>query len=70
MNVKQLIKELSKYPPNIRVVLAAGDVGYNDIILVNDGALKLNANRIRGELGKHDEARVNQILDENAVRIT
>lgn len=45
MNVKELIEILEKYPPDMRVVVEGYEDGYDDITIIKELSIKLNANK-------------------------
>jgi hypothetical protein len=44
MNVQQLIEELQKHPPEMRVIVAGYEGGYNDLDSLKQRSIRLNVN--------------------------
>jgi hypothetical protein len=55
MNLEELIEQLKKYPPEMQVVVAGYEGGYNDISLIKTCAISINKNK-DWYYGQHDDA--------------
>ncbi|MEY3827558.1 MAG: hypothetical protein RLZZ148_2378 [Cyanobacteriota bacterium] len=55
MTIKELIKILSQYDPETRVVVSGYEGGYNDLLEVEPLSIKLNVNT-KWYYGAHDTA--------------
>lgn len=57
MNVQQLIEELKKYPPEMRVIVNGYEGGYIDLEKVYVQSIRLNVHRKDDwYYGRHDDA--------------
>jgi len=57
MNVQQLIEELQKYPPEMRVIVNGYDGGYSDLESLKTKQIRLNVhNKNEWWMGRHDYA--------------
>jgi hypothetical protein len=57
MNVQQLIEELQKYPPEMRVIVEGYEGGYSDLEKVCVEPIQLNVHgEDRWYFGRHDDA--------------
>jgi len=57
MNVQQLIEELQKYPPEIRVIVDGYEGGYSDLESLKTKQIRLNVrDKDEWRMGRHDDA--------------
>ena len=57
MNVQQLIEELQKYPPEMRVIVDGYEGGYSDLESLKTKQIRLNVhNKDEWWFGLHDDA--------------
>jgi hypothetical protein len=69
MTVSELIELLKAFPPDARVIVAAGEEGYDDTTSAEAIPLRLNVNN-KKYYGAHAMARRDQRADETAVLIS
>ena len=61
MNIQELIEKLKTFPPDTMVVVRGYEEGYNDISVIKEVTLKLNAHD-EWYYGQHDDSK-----DANAI---
>jgi|GEM_PF-638032 len=64
MNIRELIETLSQFDPEMRVVVAGYEGGFNDITQIQPCEIRLNVHQdwFYGSHGKADDAQIQQLL--------